>query len=72
MYSARDNKGHLKVCLTLIFKVNYGSQQARSHEGGGILGPCPPAKAQCPPAKNLKKYNSCHVEIFFSSIQHHF
>ena len=26
MYSARDNKGHLKVCLTLIFKVNYGGQ----------------------------------------------
>ena len=26
MYSARDNEGHLKVCLTLIFKVNYGSQ----------------------------------------------
>ena len=21
-----DNKGHLKVCLTLIFKVNYGGQ----------------------------------------------
>ena len=26
MYSARDNEGHLNVCLTLIFKVNYGSQ----------------------------------------------
>ena len=26
MYSARDNKGHLKVCLTLIFKVNYYGQ----------------------------------------------
>ena len=26
MYSAKDNEGHLKVCLTLIFKVNYGSQ----------------------------------------------
>ena len=26
MYSAIDNEGHLKVCLTLIFKVNYGSQ----------------------------------------------
>ena len=26
MYSARDNEGHLKVCLTLIFKVNYRSQ----------------------------------------------
>ena len=26
MYSARDNEGHSKVCLTLIFKVNYGSQ----------------------------------------------
>ena len=26
MYSARDNDGLLKVCLTLIFKVNYGSQ----------------------------------------------
>ena len=26
MYSVRDNEGHLKVCLTLIFKVNYGSQ----------------------------------------------
>ena len=26
MYSARDNKGHLKVCLSLIFKVNYGGQ----------------------------------------------
>ena len=26
MYSARDNKGHLKVCLTSIFKVNYGVQ----------------------------------------------
>ena len=24
MYSARENKGHLKVRLTLIFKVNYG------------------------------------------------
>ena len=26
MYSARDNEGHLKVCLTLIFKVNYEGQ----------------------------------------------
>ena len=26
MYSARDNEGHLEVCLTLIFKVNYGGQ----------------------------------------------
>ena len=26
MCSARDNEGHLKVCLTLIFKVNYGGQ----------------------------------------------
>ena len=26
MYPARDNAGHLKVCLTLIFKVNYGGQ----------------------------------------------
>ena len=26
MYSARDNEGHLKVCLTLIFKVNYRCQ----------------------------------------------
>ena len=26
MYSARDNEGHLKVCLTFIFKVNYESQ----------------------------------------------
>ena len=26
MYSARDIEGHLKVCLTLIFKVNYGGQ----------------------------------------------
>ena len=26
MYSARDNEGHLKICLTLIFKVNYGGQ----------------------------------------------
>ena len=26
MYSAKDNKGHLEVCLTLIFKVNYGGQ----------------------------------------------
>ena len=26
MYSARDNEGHLKVCLILIFKVNYGGQ----------------------------------------------
>ena len=26
MYSVRDNEGHLKVCLTLIFKVNYGGQ----------------------------------------------
>ena len=26
MYSARDNKGHLKVCLTLIFKGNCGVQ----------------------------------------------
>ena len=26
MYSARDNKGYLKVCLTLIFKVSYQGQ----------------------------------------------
>ena len=26
MYSARDKEGHLKVRLTLIYKVNYGSQ----------------------------------------------
>ena len=26
MCSARDNEGHLKVCLTLIFKVNYQGQ----------------------------------------------
>ena len=26
MYSARDIEGHLKVCLTLIFKVNYGGK----------------------------------------------
>ena len=26
MYSARDNEGHLKACLTSIFKVNYGGQ----------------------------------------------
>ena len=26
MYSARDNEGHLEVCLTSIFKVNYGGQ----------------------------------------------
>ena len=26
MYSARDNEGHLKVCLIVIFKVNYGGQ----------------------------------------------
>ena len=26
MYSARDNKGHSKLCLTLIFKVNYKGQ----------------------------------------------
>ena len=26
MYSARDNKGHLKVCLTLILEVNCGGQ----------------------------------------------
>ena len=26
MYLARDNKGHWKVCLTLIFKVNYKIQ----------------------------------------------
>ena len=26
MCSARDDEGHLKVCLTLIFKVNYGGQ----------------------------------------------
>ena len=26
MYLARDNEGHLNVCLTLIFKVNYGGQ----------------------------------------------
>ena len=25
MYSARDNKRDLKKCLTLLFKVNYGS-----------------------------------------------
>ena len=26
MFSAKDNEGHLKVCLTLILKVNYGGQ----------------------------------------------
>ena len=26
MYSARDNKGHLKKCLTLIVEVNNGGQ----------------------------------------------
>ena len=26
MYSARNNEGHLKVCLTLIFKVNFKGQ----------------------------------------------
>ena len=26
MYSARDNKGHSKLCLILIFKVNYKGQ----------------------------------------------
>ena len=26
MYSARDNEGHLEVCLALIFKVNNGGQ----------------------------------------------
>ena len=26
MFSTRDDEGHLKVCLTLIFKVNYGGQ----------------------------------------------
>ena len=26
MYLAKDNEGHLKVCLTLNFKVNYGGQ----------------------------------------------
>ena len=26
MYSARDNKGYLKVCLTLILKVNCEGQ----------------------------------------------
>ena len=26
MYLARDNKGHWKVCLTLIFKVNFRIQ----------------------------------------------
>ena len=26
MYSARDNEGHLKVCLTFISKVSYGGQ----------------------------------------------
>ena len=26
MYSSRDNEDHLKVCLTLIFKVNYRGQ----------------------------------------------
>ena len=26
MFSARDNEGHLKVCLTLIFTVNYQGQ----------------------------------------------
>ena len=26
MYSARDDKGHLEVCLTSIFKVNYWGQ----------------------------------------------
>ena len=26
MYSARDNGGHLKVCLTLILEVNCGGQ----------------------------------------------
>ena len=31
MYSARDNKGDLKVCLTLIFKVNYGGHGVGMH-----------------------------------------
>ena len=26
MYSARDIKGQLKVCLTLILEVNFGGQ----------------------------------------------
>ena len=26
MYSATDNEGHSKICLTLISKVNYRSQ----------------------------------------------
>ena len=26
MYSAWDNERHLKVCLTLIFKINYRGQ----------------------------------------------
>ena len=26
MYSATDNEGHLKICLTLISKVNYRGQ----------------------------------------------
>ena len=26
MYSARDNKGHSKLCLTLIFKINNKGQ----------------------------------------------
>ena len=26
MHAARDNKGHLKVCLILILKVNYRGQ----------------------------------------------
>ena len=26
MYSARDNKGHFKVCSTLILEVNCGGQ----------------------------------------------
>ena len=26
MYSATDNEGHSKICLTLISKVNYQSQ----------------------------------------------
>ena len=28
MYSAKDNEGHLKVCLTLIFKVILWGQVA--------------------------------------------
>ena len=38
---------NITLCVSL-YKLR--CRQACNH--GGILGPCPPAKTQCPPAKN--------------------